>query len=140
MEWSGASEGKPGAEEGWKERGERVETHILPTPTTSATSWLHLLPPPEREGGEGGRVICEKHVDPREEEGQPDSFISSYISWRKIRPFFRQCHQAFPCRATAGKRIFCHVLRRFRWGIRSLGWRSFWLCLGGLKGMFCQKS
>jgi hypothetical protein len=26
---------------GWKEQGERVETHILPTPTTSTTSWLH---------------------------------------------------------------------------------------------------
>lgn len=25
----------------WKEQDERVETHILPTPTTSTTSWLH---------------------------------------------------------------------------------------------------
>ena len=46
-------------QEGWKEypkrEGERerekesVETHILPTPTTSTTSWLHLLPPTEGE-------------------------------------------------------------------------------------------
>lgn len=36
-----------------------------------------LLPP-------RGRVICEKHVDLREEEGWPYSFISSYISCKRL--------------------------------------------------------
>ena len=35
--------------DGRNTRRESVETHILPTPTTSTTSWLHLLPP---TGGE----------------------------------------------------------------------------------------
>lgn len=41
----------------------------------------HLLPP-------RGRVICEKHVDPRVEEGREDSFISSYISWKRYARTF----------------------------------------------------
>ncbi|EZA47819.1 hypothetical protein X777_15265 [Ooceraea biroi] len=73
----GASAGKRESA-GWKEQGERVETHILPTPATSTTSWLATLLPPR------GRVICEKHVDPREEEGRPHSFISSYISCKRL--------------------------------------------------------
>jgi len=64
---------------GWKEQGERVETHILPTPTTSTTSWLATLLPPR-----GRRVICEKHVDLREREGRSYSFISSYISCKRL--------------------------------------------------------
>lgn len=40
-----------------------------------------LLPP-------RGRVICEKHVEPQEEEGQLYSFISSYIFRVRDFPFF----------------------------------------------------
>lgn len=79
--------GETEAEEGWKEHGERVETHILP----DSYNFNHQLATPP--ASDGGRVICEKHVDLQEEEGQPDSFISSYISWRKTRPFFHQCRQ-----------------------------------------------
>lgn len=43
-----------------------------------------LLPP-------RGRVICEKHVDLRVEEGRPYSFISSYISCKRLSLLLRRC-------------------------------------------------
>lgn len=43
-----------------------------------------LLPP-------RGRVICEKHVDLRVEEGRLYSFISSYISCKRLSLLLRRC-------------------------------------------------
>lgn len=65
-------------QEGWKEYPERERRD--PHPTDSYNFNHQLATPP---ASDRGRVICEKHVDLREEEGREDSFISSYISWKR---------------------------------------------------------
>ena len=65
-------------QEGWKEYPERERRD--PHPADSYNFNHQLATPP---ASDRGRVICEKHVDLREQEGRPDSFISSYISWKR---------------------------------------------------------
>lgn len=56
-----------------------------------------LLPP-------RGRVICEKHVDLREEEGWPYSFISSYISCKRLSLLPRRRSVCSPVKRTTDAR------------------------------------
>ena len=56
-----------------------------------------LLPP-------RGRVICEKHVDLWVEEGQLYSFISSYISCKRLSLLLRRCSTQVDIHARRGKK------------------------------------
>ncbi|KYN13384.1 hypothetical protein ALC57_14397 [Trachymyrmex cornetzi] len=56
-----------------------------------------LLPP-------RGRVICEKHVDLRVEEGRLYSFISSYISCKRLSLLLRRCSTQVDVHARRGKK------------------------------------
>ncbi|KAG7211079.1 hypothetical protein KM043_016440 [Ampulex compressa] len=68
-----------GRAQGKRETGRTGRESRDPHPADSYNFNHQLATPPASTG----RVICEKHVDPREEEGRAYSFISSYISCKR---------------------------------------------------------
>lgn len=83
--WYGASERDAGKRESGIEGTGRESRDPHPADSYNFNHQLATLLPPR------GRVICEKHVDLRVEEGWLYSFISSYISCKRLSLLLRRC-------------------------------------------------